>query len=155
MTTGLDSIDRRLIGALRTSPRSTVTSLAQVVGVTRSTIQLRLDRLVTTGTITGFGPDLDPSSTRYSVVAFVTLSIAQGAHAAVIGHLESVPEVLEVHTVTGGGDLLCKVVAQSNSDLHHVVQRVVASPHVVRTETHLSLANPISRKLADLVALED
>ncbi|NOX28757.1 MAG: Lrp/AsnC family transcriptional regulator [Actinobacteria bacterium] len=152
MSRTFDDIDRRLIGALCATPRATVTSLASSVGVTRSTIQLRLERLIDRETIIGFGPDLNPAATGFGVVAFVSLSISQGAHEAVVDSLTKVPEVLEVHTVTGGGDLLCKVVARSNDDLHEILQRVVASPEIVRTETQLSLSNPINRKLADLVA---
>jgi len=152
MSSTLDDIDRRLIGALSETPRATVTALASSVGVTRSTIQLRLERLIDRKTIIGFGPDLNPAATGFSVVAFVSLSISQGAHEAVVDSLTKIPEVLEVHTVTGGGDLLCKVVARSNDDLHKILQRVVASPEIVRTETQLSLSNPINGNLADLVA---
>ena len=48
----------------------------------------------------------------YGVLAFMTLEIAQGQEASAIEVLGTIPEVLEVHKVTGPGDLLCRVVAR-------------------------------------------
>ena len=64
------------------------------------TVQTRLARLVDVGVITGWGPDLDARATDHSVTAFITVSIAQGSHDRVVGELERIHEVLEVHVVT-------------------------------------------------------
>ncbi len=65
--------------------------------------------------------------------------------------LGAIPEVLEVHAVTGGGDLLCRIAARTNDHLHELIQAIVATDGVMRTESHLSLNTPISRTLTDLV----
>ncbi len=101
---------------------------ARRLGVARGTAQARLDRLQARGVIPGFGPDLDPAALGYVVTAFVTLEIAQGSgRDGVVAHLRGIPEVLEVHTVTGQGDLLCRIVARSNADLQRVIDAVVAA----------------------------
>ena len=68
--------------------------------------------------------------------------------------LRSVSQVVEIHTVTGAGDLLLKIVARSNDDLHDVLQRVTALPEITRTETQLALHSSLTRTVADLVCDE-
>jgi len=146
----IDATDRRLIAALRSRPRASITELSRRTNLARGTVQTRLDRLHKQGVITGHGPDLAPSASGYSVVAFATLSIAQGGHDALVERLASVPEILEVHVITGSGDLLCRVVAHTNDHLHELIQRIVAMPEVTRTDTQLALSTPVFRTLADL-----
>ena len=147
----IDDADRRLIGALRRSGRASITELARMTGMARGTVQSRLERLVERGVITGWGPDLDPRATDHTVIAFTTLSIAQGAHDRVVAALSSIDEVLEVHVVTGEGDLLCRVAARSNDHLHDIFQQIVATDGVRRSESQLALHTAVSRTLADLV----
>lgn len=147
----IDAADRRLIGALRRRGRASITELAELTGMARGTVQSRLQRLVDVGVITGWGPDLDPRASDHPVVAFTTLSIAQGAHDAVVRALAGMPEVLEVHVVTGEGDLLCRIVARSNDHLHALIQQLVAIDGIVRSDSQLALHSPVQRTLADLV----
>jgi DNA-binding Lrp family transcriptional regulator len=65
------------------------------------------------------------------VTAFVTLEISQRfGHDPVRRAPQRHPEVLEAHTITGSGDLLCRIVARSNTDL----QRVIDIGRVVRRD---------------------
>jgi DNA-binding Lrp family transcriptional regulator len=147
----LDDTDRHVIAALRSRPRAGVSELSRNLGLARGTVQARIDKLTSSGVITGFGPDIDPAAAGYDVRAFTTLSIAQGHHDATVSQLAEIPEVIEVHTVTGGGDLLVKVVASSNDHLHTVLQQIASIPQISHTETHLALATPVQRSVADLV----
>ena len=151
MFDGPDPLDERLIAALRDSPRRSVSDLARTLSVARGTVQLRMDRLAARGIITGFGPDIDPGAAGYDVQAFTTFAISQGAHDRTVDHLASIPEIIEVHTVTGGGDLLARIVARNNDHLHEILQRIASFPEVTRTETHLALATPVQRTIADLI----
>ena len=148
----IDELDVRLIRLLRTSPNLPVVEMARRLDVARGTVQARLDRLTNTGVITGFGPDVDPARAGLGVLAFATLEIAQGSDDQIIGGLREIAEVLEVHAVTGPGDLHLRIVASSNDHLHDVLQRVLALPGITRTTTQLALHTPFERSVADLVA---
>jgi DNA-binding Lrp family transcriptional regulator len=122
------------------------------LGVARGTVQARLDRLQDRGVITGYGPDVNPAAIGHGVTAFVTLEIRQaGGHQAVAGQLARIAEVLEVHTITGAGDMLCRVVARDNADLQRVVDAIVDVPGVLRTSTVIVLAAPVSYRVLPLV----
>jgi DNA-binding Lrp family transcriptional regulator len=148
----LDPTDVAMIAALRRDPRASIAELARAVDISRGTAYSRLDRLEREGVITGYGPDIDEVAAGYSVLAFTMLEISQGSHDETIGRLQRIAEILEIHTVTGGGDLLCRVVARSNDHLHEILQQVVAIPSVTRTETQLSLSSTRRRTAADLLA---
>jgi DNA-binding Lrp family transcriptional regulator len=151
-TARFDGLDARLVRLLADSPRIGVLECARRLGVARGTVQARLDRLQARGVVTGFGPDLDPGALGFVVSAFVTLEIAQGAgRDGVVAHLGGIPQVLQVHTVTGQGDLLCRIVARSNADLQRVIDAVVAHPDIRRTATVIALATPIPYRVLPLV----
>lgn len=148
----IDDLDARLIGLLRTVPNLPVVEMARRLDVARGTVQARLDRLAASGVITGFGPDVGAAAAGFGVLAFTTLEIAQGSDEQIVRGIEEIAEVLEVHAVTGPGDLHLRVVARSNDHLHDVLQRILALPGITRTETQLALHTPIDRSVADLVA---
>jgi len=147
----IDDLDARLIGILRSSPNLPVVEMARRLDVARGTVQARLDRLTESRVITGFGPDVGAAAAGYGVLAFTTLEIAQGSDDKIVRGIEAIAEVLEVHAVTGPGDLHLRVVASSNDHLHDVLQRILALPGITRTETQLALHTPIDRTVADLV----
>ncbi len=151
-TAGWDGLDARLIGLLRSTPNLPVVEMARRLDVARGTVQARLDRLVRDGLIVGFGPDIDAVVAGYGVLAFTTLEIAQGSDQQILAGLTEIAEVLEVHAVTGPGDLHLRVVARSNEHLHDVLQRILELPGIMRTQTQLALHTSIDRSVADLIA---
>jgi DNA-binding Lrp family transcriptional regulator len=102
--------------------------------------------------VTGWGPDVDAGALGFPVTAFVTLEIRQSGHDEIGHRLADVPEVLEVHTVTGTGDLLCRVVARSNTDLQRVLDLVVSTVGVGRASTAIALATQVGHRVLPLVA---
>lgn len=150
VTMTIDELDVRLIRLLRSSPNLPVIEMARRLDAARGTVQARLDRMATSGVITGFGPDLDAAAVGYGVLAFTTLEIAQGSGAQIVEGLRGVPEVLEVHAITGPGDLHLKIVATSNDHLHEVLDSVLTLPGIVRTQTQLALRTSFERTVADL-----
>jgi DNA-binding Lrp family transcriptional regulator len=152
MESGIDALDAGLLGLLAELPRIGVLECSRRLGVARGTVQARLDRLQRRGVIRGFGPDIDPSALGYEVTAFVTLEIRQGrGHRTVAAHLARIPEVLELHTITGQGDLLCRIVARSNADLQRVIDQVVADEDIHRASTLIALSAPIPYRVLPLV----
>ncbi|MHB8465029.1 MAG: Lrp/AsnC family transcriptional regulator [Acidimicrobiales bacterium] len=151
MSAALDHLDSRLIRALAEQPRASVVDLARRLGVARGTVQARLDKLVQRSIITGFGPDLDIHALGYEVTAFTTLEIVQGRLVDVVDHLRAIPEVLEVHSVTGNGDLLCRVVARTNIHLQDVINRILEVHGIGRTQTVIALEPQIPMRVLPLV----
>ena len=149
MTRPLDGIDLRLLDALRRSPHAAVSELAATVGIARGTVYSRIDRLEREGVVPGYGPDIDSVRAGLAVLAFTVLEIAQGSHEPTIRQLVDIHEIVEIHTITGQGDLLCRIVARSNDHLHEVLQRIAHIETVMRSQTQLALSTPHQRGVLD------
>ncbi|WP_281174986.1 Lrp/AsnC family transcriptional regulator [Actinomadura oligospora] len=148
----IDDLDGRIIEMFTTEPRVGVLEASRRLGVARGTVQARLDRMARTGVIRGYGPEIDPAALGYSVTAFVTLQLRQaGGHDPVARGLAMIPEVIEAHTITSPGDMLCRVVARSNADLQRVIDLIVATEGVQRASSVISLANQIRTRTLPLV----
>ena len=151
LSSPLDDLDGRLIAALAEMPRAGILELARQLGVARGTVQARLDKLMSRGVVTGFGPDLDLRAMGYGVLAFTTIDIAQGRLGDVVEHLREIPEVLEAHATTGPDDLLCRVVARSNDHLQQVLNRILEVQGISRTTTVIALTEQIPYRVTPLV----
>ncbi|MFI0410913.1 Lrp/AsnC family transcriptional regulator [Actinomadura sp. 3N508] len=148
----IDDLDGRLIELFTTEPRIGVLEASRRLKVARGTVQARLDRLVCDGVIAGFGPEIDAAALGYGVTAFVTLQLRQaGGHDPVAARLAQVPEVIEAHTITGPGDMLCRVVARSNTDLQRVIDVIVDVAGVERASSVISLATQVPYRTLPLV----
>ncbi len=148
----VDHLDAALIELLAAEPRVGVLEASKRLRVARGTVQARLERMQERGVITGYGPEVDPAALGYEVTAFITLEIRQaGGHDPVAERLAAIPEVLEVHTITGAGDMLCRVVARTNADLQRVLDAIVSAEGVVRSATLISLATQVPHRVLPLV----
>lgn len=169
----MDDLDVRLIELFTEEPRVGVLEASRRLGVARGTVQARLDRLTARGVVTSWGPQLSPEALGHPVTAFLTLEIRQASDGAAAGgapplgavaggvpaerghdvvgaHLAAIPEVIEVHTTTGAGDLLARVVARSNADLQRVIDRVLAHPRITRSSTVIALETQVPHRVLPL-----
>ena len=151
-TVTLDALDARIIQAFADTPRAGVLDVSRRLGVARGTVQARLDKLISRGAIEGFGPDVGLAAIGYEVEAFTTLEIAQGRLQDVVAHLDAIPEVLEAHSISGPGDLHCRVVARTNAHLQEVLNRILEVHGIARSTTVIALSNPLPYRVLPLVA---
>lgn len=134
-----DSLDARLVRVLTEHPRIGVLGASRILGVARATVQSRLDKLIDSGVLL-LTPQLDPARFGYPVSALVSLEVQQsfpGDPAAAA--LQAIPEVIEIHSISGQADLLVRVVARSNEDLQRVLNQILAVDQVVRTSSSILL----------------
>jgi DNA-binding Lrp family transcriptional regulator len=149
---GVDALDGRILQLFSREPRIGVLEASRRLGVARGTVQARLDRLQREGVVTSWAPRISPAALGYAVTAFVTLEIVQHhGRDLVSARLAQIPEVLECWTVTGSGDLWCRVVAHSNADLQRVIDAMVSEADVVRSVSLIGLAEPIPYRTEPLV----
>ena len=148
----MDELDATLVRLFASEPRIGVLEASRRLGVARGTVQSRLDKLAAGGVIADWGPTLDPEALGYPVTAFLTLEIRQGqGHDDVAAHLAGIAEVLEACTITGAGDMWCRVVARSNADLQRVIDLVLAHAGITRSTTVIALATQIRHRVLPLL----
>jgi DNA-binding Lrp family transcriptional regulator len=147
----VDDLDADILRLFSAEPRIGILEASRRLGVARGTVQARLDKLTATGVVRSFAPTLDPAAIGYRVTAFATLEIRQGGRRPVAEHLARIPEVLEVHTITGQGDLLCRIVARDNDDLQRVIDDLVSDADILRTSTLIALSTVVAPRMLPLV----
>ena len=151
MHDSIDDLDARLIAAMAEHPRVGLMEISRQLGVARGTVQVRLDKLVQRGAITGFGPELDPARLGFPVLAFVFLEISQGRVSEAVEWLEGVPEVMEAHGTSGPRDLICRVAARDPGHLQEIINRILETQAVRRSTSYIALSEQIGFRTAPLV----
>jgi DNA-binding Lrp family transcriptional regulator len=135
-----DDLDRRIIGHLRADGRAPLSKLADVLKVSRGTVQSRLDRLVETGTLLGFTIRIREDYDDLSVRAIMMIEITGKSTTEVIRKLRGIVEIRTLHTTNGNWDLLADIRAESLSEFDRVLRQVRMIDGVLNSETSLFLS---------------
>ncbi|WP_376874347.1 Lrp/AsnC family transcriptional regulator [Albirhodobacter sp. R86504] len=138
----LSPTDRRLIAALRENSRASITELAQLANVSRTTAKLRLDTLVTEGRIRRFTIETD-TDVAGEVRAITMIELQGRMSRGVVRTLRAIPEVTEIHSTNGAWDLVVELNAASLPDFDRVLREIREVPGVLNSETSL-LLSPVS-----------
>ena len=101
--------------------------------------------------ITGYGPEVEPEAMGYPILALMLLDLAQGRLEEAVAALDGVPEVLEADAVSGPHDIIARVVARDTEHLQAIVNRLVASPAIERSTSHIVLSRQVPSRTAPLV----
>ncbi|NEA40591.1 Lrp/AsnC family transcriptional regulator [Streptomyces sp. SID11385] len=149
--TRIDPTDARLLLALSAEPRATTVALAERTGLSRNTVQARLAALDRDEAVASFERRVDPAALGYPLTAFVTTHVAQRLLDEVAAALAAIPEVVQVHGLTGESDLLVHVVARDAEDLYRVAGQILARPGVERTNTALVMRQLVEYRMTPLL----
>jgi DNA-binding Lrp family transcriptional regulator len=106
---GLDDTDRRLIALLRENGRMPSATLARHLGVSRGTVQNRIDRLVAAGVLLGFTVRLSGEAEAAAVRAIMTIEVRSADVRAVVSALRRMPDVGRVWSTNGRWDLVAEI----------------------------------------------
>ena len=147
----IDRTDARILLALIHDPRATVLAIAELVGLSRNTVQARLARFDDRATLTAFDNRIDPAALGYPLSAFINIQVTQRQLAEVAQAMEAIPEVIEVSGLSGAWDLLARVVARDADDLYRIAGQILASPGVERTESSLVMRRLVDHRLTPLL----
>ncbi|NVK15183.1 MAG: Lrp/AsnC family transcriptional regulator [Rhodobacteraceae bacterium] len=139
-----DETDQRLVSLLRENARRPVAELARHLGLARTTVQARIERLESTGVITGYTLK-SSAAARPPLQATVLMSIEPRSGPEVLARLRSLPGVEVVHTTSGRFDLLAQVVAQSTSELDETIDSIAEARGVRSSESLIHLATKLNR----------
>ena len=122
-----------------------VATLSRRLKVARSTVQARLERLESTGTIAGYTLKLGEAMREGRLRASVLLTIEPRAQAAVLARLKSIAEVEKVFTTSGRFDLLIQVACPGTQVLDQVLDHIGALTGVRASESLIHLSTKIDR----------
>ena len=149
--TTLDAVDIGLLLHLLRYPRAQIGEVAAGLGVARNTVVSRMRRLERREVLRSGGRDVDLASVGFDVLAFLTLEVTHRELDAVVTALRGIDNVLEVHEISGRGDVWCRVAARETRDLHAVLRSILRIRGVLRAETSLALSEQIPYRVQPLL----
>lgn len=137
--------DQQLLSLLRGKARASTTELAQILGVSRSTVQKRLERLETEGVIAGYTVQLSSDYLDQEIKAHVMVTVNPHMTQTIIKAMETLDPVRAIYSVSGPHDLIVEVAAMSVNDLDHVIDSIIAIEGVERTVSSVILSTRLKR----------
>jgi len=136
----VDDIDRQLIALLRNDARASVASLAKKLGVARGTVQNRMARLESSGTLVGYTIRLKPDVEEQRIRALMTVAVEGNQLDAVMRKLRGEPAVSALYSTNGRWDIVAELRAESLEGFDRVLARIRLIEGISQTETSLLLS---------------
>jgi DNA-binding Lrp family transcriptional regulator len=141
----LDETDHRLLSLLRENARASTADLARRLGLSRTTVQSRMERLERNRVVTGYTVKVTDEVEAGMVRTYVLVTLAPKQTRAVETALRRIPQVRTLHSVSGPFDLLAIVAAASIVELDAVIDRIGLLEGVERTTSAIVLSTRIDR----------
>jgi DNA-binding Lrp family transcriptional regulator len=138
--------DLALVRLLQANGRESISNLARMLGVSRTAVQERLNRLKRLGVIEGFTVKLNPNWNRNQVTTFVELIIDPKHAKRVMAALERMPSIKTLWSVSGPFDLLAEATAPTTEDINRLLVDLGEIEGVIRTESHVALSRKFERR---------
>lgn len=140
----MDEVDRLILALIQDDPQITNQAISERVDLARSSVHDRVKALETQGLIEDYEARLDYEAIGLPVTAFTVVALKDyAASTKVEQRLCRIDECVEVHVVTGLGDYLVKIRAESPQALHHVLQEKIRGlPGIRDLVTMVALNTP-------------
>jgi DNA-binding Lrp family transcriptional regulator len=136
-----DAIDKELVAILKSDARAPVAKLAKILGVSRGTVQNRLDRLVSSGAILGFTIRAHEQIETDAIKAVMMIEVVGKSTTQVIQKLRGIPQLLKMHTTNGAWDLVAEIQTSNLQEFDLVLREVRAIDGVLNSETSILLSS--------------
>lgn len=147
----LDHVDLELLSALSEDHRATVVALADRLGMSRNTVQARLAKLERSGVFLSYERAIAPHELGFPIEAMISVTVQQADLPRIAEDLRRIPEVVQVHGLSGPIDLLVHVAARDTRHLFEVDARILDIEGVERTETSLVMGEVIGYRVRPLL----
>jgi len=141
----MDAIDQQLVNALAENARTPVTTLAGMLGLARTTVQARLERLENSGVIAGYTLRLGVAEEEKRIRATVLLQLDPRAAPEVVQRLRKIVQVEQAVTSSGRFDLVLQIAARSTTRLDAVLDEIGGIKGVRSSESLIQLSVKIDR----------
>ena len=141
----MDTIDERLLSALRENGRASTAQLARLVGRSRTSVQSRIERLERQGVIVGYEVRLAPEHGLGAVRAHVMIKVGPKETRSVAAALRAIPQVRILHSVSGDVDMIAVAATASVAEMDEVIDRIGALDGVERTTSSIILSTKFER----------
>jgi DNA-binding Lrp family transcriptional regulator len=141
----ISDTDELLLALLRENARASTAMLARRLGLSRTTVQSRIERLARRGVIAGYTLRTSDEYEKGLVRAHVLITALPKLAARVESALRRMPAVRTLHSVSGAFDMIAIVAALSIQELDKQIDQIGVLEGVERTMSSIILSTRIDR----------
>lgn len=130
----LDATDKKILEILQRNAKITNAQLSQEIGLSPAPTLERVKKLENSGIIQSYHAKLDTEKIGLGVSTFVMVSLKGHNKENIekfVSRIESIPEIVECHHVTGSGDFLLKIVTEDISSYQTLMLETVSNIDIV------------------------
>lgn len=138
----LDDISLKILKILQKKARIPNVEVARQVDMAPSAVLERIRKLEQKGFIDGYEVRLNPDKFKRNLVAFITIVTSAREAVMLIGkQLTAIPEIQEVHHITGEDGFLVKVRVSDVAELGKILQdKILKIAGIEKTHTAIAMS---------------
>jgi len=141
----IDGKDKELIALLSANSRESTSNLARMLGMSRTTVTNRVERLEKRGIITGYTVQFSEEYERGQIQAHVMVSSDPKSASQIVRSLRRIPAVRALHAVNGLYEMVAIVSAESTQHLDEVLDQIGNTKGINKTTSSIILSTKFSR----------
>lgn len=136
----MDKMDSSLISLLRHDARAPLSELADRLGVSRSTVRVRMERMQARGDIVGFTVQMKADVAQAAVRGIMMIAIEGRGTERIIRQLSGLPEVTGVHCTNGRWDVIVEISTTTLVAFDAILHQIRRFDGIHASETSLLLS---------------
>ncbi len=137
----IDEIDAKILTLLQQHGRMKRNRIAEEVGLSVPSVSERMRKLEERDVITGYHAIVNAKRLHIDITAFIRVNVENSdSYPDFVDQASALPEVLEVHSITGEGSHILKVRTQNTTTLERLLGRLQSWPSVHGTSTSIVLS---------------
>ena len=140
----LSQSDQQLISLLQANARESVSSLARKLGVSRTAVQERMNKLQRFDVIEGYTIKLNPRWLHEQIKAFISMVVEPRHSSSVITALGKMAPIQALWSLSGRIDVLVLVRVSTTAEIDILLDEIAAIEGVTRTESSIILTSKIN-----------
>ncbi len=133
-TLKLDNTDRKILEILQSNAKITNAQLSKDIGLSPAPTLERVKKLENSGIIKSYHARLDTAHIGLGVSTFVQVTLKGHNKKNIdffLAEINSIPEVIECHHITGSGDFILKVISSDIASYQKLMLEKVSEIEVV------------------------
>jgi transcriptional regulator, AsnC family len=137
--------EQALLALLRENARASTAQIARRLGLSRTTVQSRIDKLERQGVISGYTVRVHDEVEQALIRAHVLITVLPRHMAAVVKALQALPQLRSLHSVSGPYDLVAIAAAPTVGEIDVLTDRIGSLDGVERTTSAIILSTKFER----------